>query len=117
MRLSQKNCTPPSVGIRGLHTVFDPGEASRHVVVADSRTDQDYFNPGIAAAFTLPVVPGQSRKPQWQDLAIEYMRFAEGASDELFALIRAGKVGWADSLLFRISGAQEGPGHGPQDRL
>ena len=35
------------------------------------------------------------------------MRFAEGAGDELFRLIRAGKVGWAASLLFRITGEQK----------
>ena len=87
----------------GLHTEFDPGEAIRHVVVADSRTDQAFFNPGIAAGFLCRLFQATLEK-RWLDLAIEYMRFAEGASDELFRLIRAGKVGWAASLLFRITG-------------
>ncbi len=90
----------------GLHTQFDPGEALRHVVVADSRVDQAFFNPGIAAGFLCRLFQvTQERK--WLDLAIEYMRFAEAASDELFRLIRAGKVGWAASLLFRITGEQK----------
>ena len=76
------------------------------MVVADSRIDQAFFNPGIAAAFLCRLFQvTQERK--WLDLAIEYMRFAEGASDELFRLIRAGKVGWAASLLFRITGEQK----------
>ena len=90
----------------GLHTAFDPGEALRHVVVADSRTDQAFFNPGIAAGFLCRLFQA-SRERKWLDLAIEYMRFAEGASDELFRLIRAGKVGWAASLLFRVTGEQK----------
>ena len=90
----------------GLHTAFDPGEALRFVVVADSSTDQAFFNPGIAAGFLCRLFQAtQERK--WLDLAIEYMRFAERASDELFRLIRAGKVGWAASLLFRITGADK----------
>lgn len=90
----------------GLHTEFDPDEALRHVVVADSRTDQAFFNPGIAAGFLCRLFQ-VSRERKWLDLAIEYMRFAEGARDELFRLIRAGKVGWGASLLFRITGEQK----------
>ena len=35
------------------------------------------------------------------------MQFAENASDDLFRLIRAGKVGWAASLLFRLTGNEK----------
>ena len=90
----------------GLHTVFDPGEALRHVVVADSRTDQAFFNPGIAAGFLCRLFQATGEK-EWLALAVEYMRFAESASDELFRLIRAGKVAWAASLLFRITGEEK----------
>ena len=90
----------------GLHTEYDPGEALRFVVVADSSTDQAFFNPGIAAGFLCRLFQA-SQERKWLALAIEYMRFAEVASDELFRLIRAGKVGWAASLLFRITGADK----------
>ena len=32
------------------------------------------------------------------------MRFAEGASDYLFRILRAGKVGWAASVLYTLTG-------------
>ncbi len=45
-----------------------------------------------------------SREAEWLGLAKEYMRFAEGANDHLFRLLRAGKVGWAASLLHTLTG-------------
>src|SRR5262249_14976835 len=41
---------------------------------------------------------------EWLNLAKEYMRFVEGANDYLFRLVRAGKVGWAASLLYTLTG-------------
>ena len=35
------------------------------------------------------------------------MRFAETATDNLFRLLRAGKVGWAASLLYDLTGEQK----------
>ena len=35
------------------------------------------------------------------------MRFAEGASDYLFRLLRAGKVGWAASVLYTLTGERK----------
>ena len=35
------------------------------------------------------------------------MRLAEGASDYLFRILRAGKVGWAASVLYTLTGQQK----------
>ena len=35
------------------------------------------------------------------------MRFAEGANDYLFKLLRAGKVGWAASVLYTLTGEKK----------
>ena len=86
----------------GLHTVPAPGAELRYVVVADAREDQTFFNPGIAAAFLCRLYQVTGKK-EWLELAMTYMRFAEVASDELFRLVRAGKVGWAASLLFTLT--------------
>ena len=91
---------------QGLHIDHNPQEAFRFVVVADSKEDQAFFNPGIAAGFLCRLFQATKDK-EWLQLAIEYMRFAEVASDELFLLIRAGKVGWAASLLFTVTGDEK----------
>ena len=90
----------------GLHTVPEPGQELRYVVVADARQDQAFFNPGIAAALLCRLFQA-TRNKEWLELAMTYMGFAEIASDELFHLIRAGKVGWAASLLFSLTGEEK----------
>ena len=88
---------------RGLHTVPDPNDEIRYVVNADATRDQFFFHPGIAGAFLARLYQATGEE-EWLELAREYMRFAEGASDYLFHLPRAGKVGWAASLLYTITG-------------
>lgn len=90
----------------GLHTVPEPGKELRYLVVADARKDQAFFNPGIAAGFLCRLFQTTGEK-EWLELAMTYMAFAEVASDELFHLIRAGKVGWAASLLFSLTGEEK----------
>ena len=87
----------------GLHTSPPAGELDRHVVHSDAERDQHFFNIGIAAAFLcrLSQATGES---QWLALAREVMRFAEVASDCLFRNVRAGKVGWAATLLALLTG-------------
>lgn len=91
---------------KGLETTLNSNELFRQVVIADSRDDQAFFNPGIAASFLCRLYQTTQEK-QWLHLAIQYMQFAEIASDNLFRLIRAGKVGWAASLLFRLTGNEK----------
>ena len=86
----------------GLHTVPEPGQELRYLVVADAQEDQAFFNAGIAAAFLCRLFQATG-ETEWLELAKTYMRFAEVASDALFRLIRAGKVGWAASLLFNLT--------------
>ena len=86
----------------GLHTVPEPGQELRYVVVADATEDQTFFNAGIAAAFLCRLFQATGEK-EWLELAKTYMRFAEVASDALFRMLRAGKVGWAASLLFNLT--------------
>ena len=70
----------------------------------DADRDQNSFNPGIAAAFLCRLY--QSTRDESQlELARQYLSVAAGASDFLFGIVRAGKVGWAASLLYRQTGA------------
>ena len=88
----------------GLYTEPDPGDDERRYVLSqDATRDQYFFHPGIAGGF-LSLLHLATGEQEWLDLAKEYMRFAEGASDYLFSLKRAGKVAWAASLLYRITG-------------
>ena len=88
---------------QGLHTVPDPDDDVRYVVSNDATRDQYFFHPGIAGAF-LALLYQATGEEEWLELAKEYMRFAEGANDYLFRVGRSGKVGWAASLLYTITG-------------
>jgi hypothetical protein len=88
---------------RGLHTAPDPADDIRYVCSQDATRDQYFFHPGIAGGF-LCRLHQATGEAGWLGLAREYMRFAEGASDHLFRLLRAGKVGWAASLLYTLTG-------------
>ena len=91
---------------RRLITEPDPDDDIRYVLSNDAERDQFFFHPGIAAGFLarLYQATGQS---EWLDLAKEYLRFAEGANEYLFRLMRAGKVGWAASVLFTLTGEEK----------
>jgi hypothetical protein len=91
---------------QGLITVPDPDDDIRYVLHNDVHRDQYFFHPGIAGGFlaNLYKTTGES---EWLDLSMEYMRFAEGANDYLFKLGRAGKVGWAASVLYTLTGEQK----------
>lgn len=87
----------------GLHTVPDPADDIRYVCAQDATRDQYFFHPGIAGGFLCRLYQATG-ETEWLDLARDYMRFAEGAGDYLFHLLRAGKVGWAASLLYTLTG-------------
>ena len=87
----------------GLHTTPDPDDEVRYVMSRDATRDQYFFHPGIAGGFLARLYQATGES-EWLDLAKEYMRFAEGASDCLFRLLRAGKVGWAASVLYALTG-------------
>ena len=101
---------------RALYTVYTrsgglctepPGEGGhRYVVYSDAERDQDFFNPGIAGGFLCRLYQATG-EPEWLALAQQYMRFAEVASDYLFHIVRAGKVGWATSLLCTLTQEQK----------
>lgn len=90
----------------GLHTVFDPADDIRYVSTFNATRDQYFFHPGIAGGFLCRLYQGTG-EAEWLDLAIEYMRFAEIAGDFLFRLLRAGKVGWAASVLYTLTGLEK----------
>ena len=87
----------------GLVTEFTAEDEMQYVVIADEARDQAFFQPGVVGAFLARLYQATG-DAQWLDLAKEYMRFAEGANDFLFHIVRAGKVGWAASLLYTLSG-------------
>ena len=87
----------------GLHTTIDAEQELRYVVLSDARRDQFFFQPGVAAGFLARLFQA-TREEEWLNLAKEYMRFVEGANDYLFRLVRAGKVGWAASVLYALTG-------------
>ena len=90
----------------GLHTVPDPDYDIRYVMHRDAQRDQFFFHPGIAGGFLARLYQATGEE-EWLGLAKEYMRFAEGANDYLFRLRRAGKVGWAASVLYTLTGEQK----------
>jgi hypothetical protein len=90
----------------GLITQADPQDPIRYVLVNATEGDQYFFHPGIAGGFLARLYQATG-EDQWLDLARQYMRFAETATDNLFWLLRAGKVGWAASVLYGLTGEQK----------
>lgn len=92
---------------KGLYTEPDPGEEDfRYVLNQDATRDQSFFHPGIIGGFLARLYQSTGEK-KYLELAKEYMRLAEGASDYLFRLLRAGKTGWAAAVLYTITGEQK----------
>jgi rhamnogalacturonyl hydrolase YesR len=87
----------------GIHTTFDPDEEARHVMDPQATRDQYFFNPGIAAGFLASLYKATGEH-DWLNLAREYMRQAEDAGDYFYRSLRAGKVGWAASVLYTLTG-------------
>ena len=90
----------------GLVTEVDPEDPIRYVLVNAEEGDQYFFHPGIAGGF-LARLYQSTGETQWLELAKRYMLFAETATDNLFWLLRAGKVGWAASVLFTLTGERK----------
>ena len=91
---------------KGLHTDPDPDDDIRYVSTYNATRDQYFFHPGIAGGFLCRLYQATG-ETEWLDLAVEYMRFAEGAGDYLFRLYRSGKVGWAAAVLFTLTGEEK----------
>jgi hypothetical protein len=87
----------------GLITEVLDGDDFRYVLTRDESRDQSFYHPGIAAGFLarLYQCTGDS---QWLALAREYLRFAEHVGEYHFQLLRAGKIGWAASVLYTLTG-------------
>lgn len=91
----------------GVITNPTPGETIRYVLERDvTEGDQYFFHPGIAGGF-LANLYQSTGESEWLDLARQYMILAEGATDHLFRLGRAGKVGWAASVLYTLTGEEK----------
>ena len=86
----------------GLVTGVDPADPIRYLLVNAAEGDQYFFHPGIAGGFLarLYQATGEGR---WLALAREYMRFAETATDNLYRLLRSGKVMWAAAVLWTLT--------------
>ena len=95
-----------STRARGLQTVPDPNDEIRYVMHRDARRDQYFFHPGIAGGFLARLYQATGER-EWLPLAKEYIRFAEGAGEYLLLLLRAGKVGWAASVLYTLTGERK----------
>jgi hypothetical protein len=91
----------------GVITDPVPGETIRYVLERDvTEGDQYFFHPGIAGGY-LANLYQSTGEPEWLDLARQYMVLAEGATYHLFRLGRAGKVGWAASVLYTLTGEEK----------
>ena len=75
----------------------------RYRMYRGANEDQFFFHPGIAGGFLASIYMATNDR-KWLDLSIKYMDFVDNASDFLFDLPRSGKVGWAASLLYTITG-------------
>ena len=102
---------------KGLHTTPDPesDERSRmpdrppdmrYILNQDATRDQTFYHPGIAGGF-LARLYQSTGEDEWLELSKEFMRFADGASDYLFRILRAGKTGWAAAVLYTITGERK----------
>jgi hypothetical protein len=87
---------------KGLYTEIDKSDPIRYVLINATEGDQYFFHPGIAAGFLAKLYQA-TLDQQWLDLSIQYMKFAETASDHLLNLLRAGKVAWAASVLYTLT--------------
>ncbi len=88
---------------QGLITEPDPADEIRYVCNMDAERDQFFFNPGISAGLLCRIYQATGES-EWLELAKEFMRAAEIASDYLLDLLRAGKVAWAASNLYTLTG-------------
>ena len=75
----------------------------RYSMYRYANEDQFFFHPGIAGGFLASLYMATNEE-KWLDLSKKYMEFVDNASDFLFNLPRSGKVGWAASLLYTITG-------------
>ncbi|MDH4232640.1 MAG: hypothetical protein OEW04_11510 [Nitrospirota bacterium] len=89
---------------KGLHITAD--SEIRYVVSRDAAGYQNFFQPGAAGAFLASLYQATGEN-EWLQLSREYMSFAENANAYLFGLLAAGKVGWAASLLYKITGEKK----------
>ena len=102
---------------KGLHTTPDPESDdtsrmldwppdTRYVLNQDATRDQTFYHPCIAGGF-LARLYQSTGEDEWLELSKEFMRFADGASDYLFRILRAGKTGWAAAVLYTITGERK----------
>ncbi len=92
---------------KGLCTQYDLKEANRHFLSCVATTgDQFFFQVGVAGGFLaeLYLATGEN---EWLELAKQFMQCAHIANDHLFTSVRAGKVGWAASLLYSLTGEHQ----------
>ncbi len=91
---------------KGLHVDHDPKEAFRYVLNQDAERDESFYNPGIAGGFLAQLHQATGER-EWLELARRYVLLAEDATDYLYSLVRAGKLGWAASLLYTLTSEEK----------
>jgi hypothetical protein len=91
---------------KGLHELPKSENDLRYVVSQNATRGQLFFQPGTAAVYLARLYQATGEK-EWIDLARQYMQFPEGANDSLFRLLQAGKVGWAASVLYTLTGEEK----------
>ena len=87
----------------GLYTPENPVDEFRYVLDSNSNRDQSFYHPGIAGGFLARLYQATGNS-EWLTLSKEYMRLPELATDHLWSLLRAGKVGWCASILYTLTG-------------
>jgi len=92
----------------GLHIQFPLEEEKRHRVSGEAQSgDQFFFQIGVAGGFLARLYQATG-EADWLQLAKQYMEFAEKAHDHLYtSVLRAGKVGWAASILYSLTGERQ----------
>ena len=90
----------------GLHTQFNPEEAIRYVSIYNPSDDGYFFNSGISSGF-LSALYKATGEAEWLNLAKKYLGQAEIANDFFLRSLRAGKVGWAASVLYTLTNERQ----------
>lgn len=100
---------------RGLYFVWDPkaglvskypaAEAASFFVDA-TKTEQWYFQYGIAAAF-LSSLAGAVREKKWLELGQKFLRASKVCREDVYQQPQSGKIGWGAAWTYRQTGDPE----------
>lgn len=89
----------------GMLVVDFPEDQSAAFMLNSQKTDQNYFQIGIAAAFLCRMYVADSDKTH-VEVAKQYIDLLDSYGTDKYAIGKSGKVGWGSAYLYRLTGEQ-----------